>query len=135
MVGSFSSRQVSLGKDRTIGVAQVVNMALKDKYLAGVWLSALPLDLLWKQDLDLLSSEVGESVLHDRPKAYQGPSWSWTSINGPVSFPSGQFNLQRKAELRLHILDSTICLVTNLDPYGAVSSGLLRVKGRLRKAR
>jgi len=52
------------------------------------------------------------------------PTWSWTSITGPISRPS---RLLEKHILAAEILDIR-CQLTGPDPYGQVTGGLLQIK-------
>ena len=57
-------------------LSQINNISLQSDYVAGHWLYLLPYDLFWTVRIPLPS----------RPTEYQGPSWSWTSVNGAVDF-------------------------------------------------
>ncbi|KAI1081927.1 heterokaryon incompatibility protein-domain-containing protein [Whalleya microplaca] len=54
------------------GIASIYHETIQSEYLAGLWKTNLPHDLLWVVDLGA------------RPKDYRAPSWSWASIDGPI---------------------------------------------------
>ncbi|KAI2471527.1 hypothetical protein F4781DRAFT_440170 [Annulohypoxylon bovei var. microspora] len=126
LVIQYTPRKLSVLMDRSLaisGIAQVFASHLKDDYLAGLWKSTLPTLLCWHVDFD------GHERL-PRPVHYQGPSWSWTGINGPV-----RFKLARSAErdCRAVLFDVDIKLVNEYAKYGSVQKGILTLKGRLRE--
>ncbi|KAI1480970.1 HET-domain-containing protein [Daldinia eschscholtzii] len=49
-----------------------------DAYHAGMWEITMPASLLWKVE--------GGS---NRPSTHRAPSWSWASVDGPLSLPPG----------------------------------------------
>lgn len=80
---SYSEKQLSHGSDKAIalsGLAQEFHALLPgDSYVAGMWKSLLPQNLLWKS---------AESSGRIDTGSYVAPSWSWLSITGPISeFP------------------------------------------------
>jgi Heterokaryon incompatibility protein (HET) len=89
----------------------------KPEYLAGLWSCKLSHNLLWFRD--------GPASTCTHLKTYQGPSWSWASINGGVSFISVSkfaFTDEPASVLRVE----TTC---TLDKFGAVKVGYIRIKG------
>jgi hypothetical protein len=119
-----------------------------DNYVAGHWLYRLPNDLLW-------TVYTPQSA---KPLSYQGPSWSWTSVNGPVGFGSVLWDtdvLGFRADTdsdqwmddhdalnltstlvpprpRWDILNVRTKLVDNQAPCGAVKESILSIRARLR---
>ncbi|KAK0710170.1 heterokaryon incompatibility protein-domain-containing protein, partial [Lasiosphaeria miniovina] len=70
----YTKRKLSVPTDRIMaisGIAQRYGAACGGEYLAGLWKDALPNALLWGR----------EGEMRSRPEQWQGPSWSWTSIN------------------------------------------------------
>jgi hypothetical protein len=57
------------------GIARELEIAWKDTYVAGMWLSNLFEWLTWYSDCK------------EPPKsAYRAPSWSWASVDGTITF-------------------------------------------------
>ncbi|KAL8919614.1 MAG: hypothetical protein Q9172_004917 [Xanthocarpia lactea] len=93
------------------GLAQEMQARLNDKYLAGLWESILPSQLLWRIEsftpsliLDFnadsgkeakLKTELNSKASTDpkkqadpvgaRPSYRRAPSWSWAAIEGPIA--------------------------------------------------
>lgn len=90
-----------------------------DRYLAGLWESDLPRQLL--SERDYFANEPAT-----RSSACQAPSWSWASISGLIFFrPLDTERLARDFGFLGSELENV---------YGEVQSGTLRFKARLRSA-
>ncbi|KAK3493647.1 heterokaryon incompatibility protein-domain-containing protein [Neurospora crassa] len=116
------------------GLAKLHSRYLNTRYLAGLWLDYLPVQLLWYRNSrqeDRVSKSYNE---------YIAPSWSYASIRGPIQLPNG-LEWRRWAKHRrtgqvsyrpiIRILDATVALVDENNPFGAVSGGALHIKGPL----
>ncbi|KAI7781009.1 hypothetical protein LA080_015352 [Diaporthe eres] len=80
---SYSEKKLSHSGDKAValsGLAREFQALLPgDVYVAGMWKSLLPQSLLWK------SADSSGRVDYE---GYIAPSWSWLSIDGPISdFP------------------------------------------------
>jgi hypothetical protein len=92
-VRDYTQRQLSRPADRILAISGIATAYLQNvdeskslqgptyrtslnSYVAGHWIYRLPNDLLWT----VHKPQLVRSLVH------QGPSWSWTSVNGPVSF-------------------------------------------------
>lgn len=77
---SYSEKKLSQVGDKTValsGLAREFQALLpRDVYMAGMWRSLLPQSLLWKS---------ADSSGRIESEAYIAPSWSWLSIDGPIS--------------------------------------------------
>lgn len=77
---AYSEKKLSHISDKAValsGLAQEFQAALPaDTYVAGLWRSTLPQSLLWRSSDDCGPIEAD---------GYIAPSWSWLSIDGPVS--------------------------------------------------
>ncbi len=77
-VEDYTARQMCFATDRLIalsGVADAVERATGDIYLAGLWEKSLHRDLTW--------CTLQGSTRFPKPLA---PSWSWASVAGPVNW-------------------------------------------------
>ncbi|KAF2245985.1 HET-domain-containing protein [Trematosphaeria pertusa] len=54
---------------------------LRGEYLAGLWSDSLCFDLMWR--INTLSLDTWNG---GRPPEYRGPTWSWVSVESPVSY-------------------------------------------------
>lgn len=120
IVDDYSKRSLSFPDDKLVALSALASESgetLKLTYLAGLWLEYLPSQLLWR-----LWDKPEE-----RPAKYRAPSWSWASVESWIM-------LQREVEnIEIEILKHEIILANPALPYGAVKSGHLVVRGRLRK--
>jgi hypothetical protein len=122
IVQIYTHRALSLPTDRLpaiSGIAERYGKILGDDYVGGLWRSRLPQELLWASGPPLGSS----------PRKYQGPSWSWAAINGPV-----RFNSVRQLDEQFQVLDCQVLPSMKDAKFGAVRSGYLKLKGRIRPA-
>jgi hypothetical protein len=124
LVEVYTHRRLTVPTDRIIaisGIAERYGRVLGDAYYAGMWRSSLSRALYW---------EVDRRGMQPRPLVWQGPSWSWTSINGPVKFPSLSEFDEEGAELP--IVEVEIELANPANPYGPLleGSGRLTLKTR-----
>ncbi|CAM1507508.1 Fc.00g071490.m01.CDS01 [Cosmosporella sp. VM-42] len=124
----YSQRLLTVPTDRILaasGVAERFGHIFEDEYLAGLWRKDLVRELLWH-----VTSSNGNSNLRSRPNGYQGPSWSWTSVNSGVNYSamtrpnylqfyeSDGIGLQTLARLQKY----SITLANSDAKYGAVQS-------------
>jgi hypothetical protein len=91
LVYEYTIKQLTMRSDvlpAISGVARQIWRPSLGRYLAGVWENALPRSLLW------YSRPSDNMYLPDtwnqRTKEYLAPSWSWTSVIGPVAFDVAQ---------------------------------------------
>ncbi|PMD42002.1 HET-domain-containing protein, partial [Hyaloscypha variabilis F] len=76
MVEDYSSRHLTRPEDKgpaIQGLANEMKRHIKSPYIAGLWYSNLPLDLLWQP--------VGRNT-RAPAASFRAPSWSWLSIDG-----------------------------------------------------
>ncbi len=120
LVEEYTRRGLTVPGDRPLaisGVADRIAPILSSSYVAGHWEKFLPAELLWYV-----------TASQPKPEAYQGPSWSWTSVNGSVLFRRAQTD----ASLEVKAVD--IQRRTPMASFGAVKRGALRVRGKLLRA-
>ncbi|KAH8586993.1 heterokaryon incompatibility protein-domain-containing protein [Bisporella sp. PMI_857] len=92
-----------------------------NSYLAGLWLSHLPSQLLWCAD---------QSAVQPRP-AFRAPTWSWASIDSPI-----QYKLSTTAIYTFQVLDYSIA-ASKLDPFGPIDAyppSYIRIKACVKSA-
>ncbi|KAK4951162.1 hypothetical protein LTR10_010134 [Elasticomyces elasticus] len=136
IVESYTSRSMSKAEDKLLaisGVALVYANILQDDYLAGLWVSHLVLELLWRKegrDAGLGSGYQHTLDLKHRPVQYRAPSWSWASVDGTVAWHS----FFRKRNVVAQLLDFSVRPVVDTAPFGAVKSGYVSLRGRLTEA-
>jgi len=121
LMNNYMSRSISQGMDRLPALSGMVK-ALSDvehlgRYNAGLWSAHLPFALLW----------TGRGTTR-RMVPYRAPSWSCFSLETlREPYPTGLPSVD-KAYATVHEVE---CTVSGKDPYGAISSGRLRLTAPL----
>jgi hypothetical protein len=107
-------------------IARIWQENTGDEYLAGLWKSVLLQSLLWRIDAEFT---ILRRPPNSRPPSYRAPSWSWASVDGPLTF----FFSHRISEPQTGIIECKV-QQCGLDPFGSVQSGELVIRGLLKKA-
>jgi hypothetical protein len=102
----YCSTKPSSGKDKLVaisGLAEYMQTLLNYRYVAGLWESILPSQLLWRVEnftpMNALNfDEVSGNPKHPfstRPAELTAPTWSWASVNDSItaSKPMRDFSL------------------------------------------
>ncbi|PPJ52571.1 hypothetical protein CBER1_10853 [Cercospora berteroae] len=115
LVQAYTHRRLKRPTDRVLalsGLAKEYSAAEEDDYLAGMWRRSLLTELLWT----VLGSK------HPAPTAFQGPSWSWTSVNGVIDFRGqyGSWGPRTEEQVWAKVLHCHPILVEAGAPFGAV---------------
>jgi hypothetical protein len=125
IVVQYRKRRLTFEKDKfpaLSGIAMEMAERMKYKYVAGLWLEDIHAGLLW--------STVG--TICRRSPEYVAPSWSWaciTQLSTPHSYP--HFPSHDICGTRMNIAEIVRVDVSTVggDPYGQVTSGILRIRG------
>ncbi|KAK8232575.1 hypothetical protein HDK77DRAFT_451204 [Phyllosticta capitalensis] len=108
-------------KDKLVAfaaVAQEFEKRMDDEYMAGLFRSELPYALLWRMF----------PQAHNCTRSVdQGPSWSWACLNSDAPL---RFKYLCKGAIA-EVLEIDVKHVDERNRYGMVSSGTLRIKGRM----
>ena len=157
IVKQYSVLELSRETDRLPALSGLAMRAsaVLGQYLCGMWKETLSRDILWR--VPLLDDE------HGRPTRFTAPSWSWASVKGVVDYwqdldgeddslaqAGGLASFEREAEDALPwprqepppyqadwgLPSHYDCIVdhTGQNPFGAVTSGLLQITGRIAPA-
>lgn len=133
IVTEYTRREHSDPRDRLIalgGVAKVFSEnrtfilqaeSSEVKYVAGLWELQLIHHLPW----------FVSSCNVPRPLDYRAPSWSWASVDGPVSF-------QSTGQLACHearVIECSTTCESMSAPFGAVRDGWLVIEGPMVRGR
>lgn len=118
LIARYTIRHLSKPSDRTVAISAMAeifsSMYEGTEYAAGLWSKDLVESLSWK---------CNATELLPRPIHYQGPSWSWTGINGSIEY-SGHggelFAEVQKVECEPRSTDA---------PFGEFISGTLKIRG------
>jgi hypothetical protein len=109
------------------GMACQCPMAMKDKYIAGHWLSNLQESLLWEVSLHPGQTNTTKITFpYDKQKA---PSFSWASVNTGVVWKEtySQFFVPDAKVVE----GSTLPQPGQPNPFRGIDGGFLRLEGRL----
>ena len=114
---TFTKRALTLSSDRALaisGIAQIFAELSGDQYIAGLWKSCFHSGLLWRIEHSIWSPKN-----IPQPTTYQGPSWSWLSVNGPVQLDQ----VCRPSECVAEILSCETEPANEAAPYGLIREG------------
>ncbi|CAG9981351.1 unnamed protein product [Clonostachys byssicola] len=119
LVNQYTKRKLSYWRDKLpafSGLAQKMHAAVGGTYLAGIWSEDIRRGLSWQKEMSWAR----------HASTYQAPSWSWATTNDLVNFDNPD---SFEDEDNLILVDSDIQLVNKNNPYGAVRSGHIIVRG------
>jgi hypothetical protein len=124
----YTQGKLSHGSDKLIALSGVVRFVSKclqhPHYLAGLWKMDLAQSLLWQ------SGDVECS----RAREYRAPSWSWASIDGLITPGTALDPEITKEEFVIDVLEAQTTLLISSNPFGPVTAGSIRVRGRILQA-
>ena len=129
IIEDYTRRALTVPRDKLVaiaGLARRAHQTLKGEYLAGLWSTQLHVGLLWMID---------EHASAMRAPNYRAPSWSWASMDGPVSWTLIDGYVQSDdgfVESAIELLASSIQLDSG-DPFGPVQRVEIVVSGRLKQ--
>lgn len=118
-VEDYSKREMTLPADKLpaiAGVAAEVSRISGIPYLAGLWKNNLLHDLMW-------TSTNRERF--NRAERWRAPTWSWASVDSPVSYHKVTIDAIEEAE----VLDCEVEPRFPEAPFGEVKSGKLHIHG------
>ena len=126
IVEVYSAKKLTFTTDKLVaisGIVRLMEQIFDDQYCAGLWRKNLAMQLFW-------ASACPEQQLCPRPKPYRAPSWSWASLDGPISQPFYDESFYTEVETLINI---TECKVESTagDTTSSVTGGTLRLSGWL----
>jgi hypothetical protein len=72
------------------GIVQAIVNGCGGRCVAGVWEHNLAFDLCWSRSYEM------EELFPISETSFRAPSWSWASVDGPISYPVGLGKIQRR---------------------------------------
>lgn len=118
LVSVFTHRSITNEMDTLpalAGMSSDLARRVGGHYVAGLWKEDMMFGLAWRPS--------GKST---RPASWRAPSWSWASLNGPVTF-SNEF--PKPTPLNITAVEASSSPRSTLNPYGAVTNASLKVRG------
>ena len=136
VIEDYSGRGLTNPSDKLPALSGLVQKLNRGQYYAGLFEVDMPSALLWRSGKSFYSEETDIT----RPERYRAPTWSWASVEGPVTYESLWLYSGARAESlkkpdygRFEIYYVTVNAVGDHDT-GAVCTGFLRMRGRLAAA-
>lgn len=151
VVAKFRERHLTAHEDRLPAVSAVAAAykRLRDpgRYMAGLWSSTLPEDLLWEviprrssiyfmSDPLMTRAAMDEEVDHgsERDQGPRFPSWLWASVSGGTEYHGHPFD----RGLVFHtcqLLSEDVGLLYSFVPFGQVTHGILGMRAYMAPVR
>ncbi|RGP81144.1 heterokaryon incompatibility [Fusarium longipes] len=125
IVEQYTAASLTVPGDKLIacsGVAKKLSGIIQDDYVAGMWRQYLEGELLW------MVRNTHQLQPCTRAREYRAPSWSWASIDGPVS--AGE---PRTRDTMVVIEDYHLDYCTS-DKTGGICGGWIQLRGDLKRA-
>ncbi|KUJ12463.1 HET-domain-containing protein [Mollisia scopiformis] len=116
--GALSKHHQALLQEQTSEI-----QPLPRAYVAGLWRHEMPFALCWWRPWD------GQPEF--RPLSPRAPSWSWASVDGSIFYYESTNTASYNTNATILAYDIT--LKSPLQEFGAVSSGELKLRGRLKE--
>jgi hypothetical protein len=117
----YTEASLTVPADRLPAISAMARLfyeEMKSPYIAGLWKEGLWYTLCWYRcDSENRASREGP---------YIAPSWSWASVNAPISW---LIHMPNDKTVQLVTIEE-IVVDSGRDPFGRVSSGSIRLKGR-----
>ncbi|KAK0714414.1 heterokaryon incompatibility protein-domain-containing protein [Apiosordaria backusii] len=132
IVSKYSERFLTDGLDKLPAISAIAEEYSLTKsvteYYAGLWKEDFLQQCLWEVSYNTALRPTG---------VYRAPSWSWASIDGAVNGLIRPYNGLTKEQARVRFSCSLVHVETTRvsmrNRFGRVSSGLMRLRGRMRK--
>ncbi len=129
IVEDYTRRDLAFPEDKLVAIAGLARRAqriLGGDYLAGLWKNRIHIGLAW---------QIPKEMVATRAPIYRAPSWSWASIDGPVSYDRSDGFVQSDdgfLESAITVLDARVSLA-GPDPFGPVQYADVVVSGQLKQ--
>lgn len=147
LLEDFCKRELTVGTDKLPAISGLVssfkNLFLSDPgsihgYVAGLWSTDLPIGLAWRgclQKTPFLNEAgfVGTSRVNrtHRVPFYRAPSFSWASVDGPITHPYLDCIKGWRTSVpgfEPDVLDVQV-IPAAVDPFGQVFGGRVKLRG------
>lgn len=137
IVGWYSHCSLTYPSDKLValsGIAAHLHQSAPEhygSYLAGLWSSGLPYDLLWEVTprKSLKDSWLTQELeIVRRASTYRAPSWSWVSVEGHIQLPTVERDPSISYEI-LATVEYASIINTDANKFGQISAASLRLRG------
>jgi hypothetical protein len=123
LMRNYMRRNITFNHDRLPAISSLVQSDGRDTqlYLAGLWKSNMPKDLLWAYHGSSHRSPISEVPLS------APPSWTWVSVSGESL---AWLDYTRSEDIQAEVLEA-VAYPSTSDPTGLVSGGHVTLRGTL----
>lgn len=124
----YSRRILTKSTDKLVALTAVASRFQSEfglTYLAGLWKDDLIRELLWSIDY----SRPAEKYASIRQESYYAPTWSWVSVDAPMSWYP--FREDGRTSKPLARVLGTINRPLTLNPFGPVSEGRIKLSAMI----
>lgn len=124
VVEEYSRTKLTYESDKLpalAGLANEVALFGKDEYLAGLWRRNLLAGLCWRS--------IYENP--QAPKQYRAPSWSWPSLDAPVTYGGEYARITWRGERQLASVKDVVVTYADTNAFGSVTGGWVILFGNL----
>ncbi|KAI1676597.1 hypothetical protein KJE20_13846 [Pyrenophora tritici-repentis] len=126
IMGKITTQLVITGAERRGRLKSI--QPLSDEYCAGLWKRRMPTELLWQRDVRVSRGDVPE----EPQEIDRAPSWSWASVDGPVTL-NNIYNESQNEVIILIEIRSCVASPATGDPFSEIFPGVIRLSGYLLK--
>lgn len=134
LVSQLTAKDLTDANDRLpaiSGLAALMNQYISSRYLAGIWACDMDYSLLWIGD----HKKAKGTPIHRMRVALYAPSWSWTTIVGPIKYVNrhlGQLSYRRSGEDEIKPFRAVRATTAPTSSfYGPVKHGFVTIKGQV----
>ncbi|CAN9373170.1 unnamed protein product [Alternaria sp. RS040] len=125
----YTKCRLTFTKDKLVaisGIARLYREPLSDTYCAGLWTRRMPIELLWTRGI--FPALPKPALPKPTRECYRAPSWSWASIDEPVT-PSHLHDMVQ--DLLVILVEIRSCHATTKtdDAFSEVLNGVIRLSG------
>ncbi|CAK47986.1 HET-domain-containing protein [Aspergillus niger ATCC 13496] len=127
VIDQYQARGITHPKDRLPALEAIAEQVNRDDlmglYVAGMWVDWLVGSLLWRADAN--SSKVAKKdESHKRPNPSSAPTWSWLSVEGPIS----TWGRNSQSDIKLVNIEYTLA---GDNIYGPYNTAKLELEGQM----
>ena len=126
IVESYSAGGLTKFSDKCFalsGIADEAQSRFGGTYISGLWRENFEAQLLWY--IHPSRNHIPTAASCKRPTTYVAPSWSWLSVDGPISL-----ELRELPQIFLKVIHIETALSNN-NPFGTMKSGRRQARGWL----
>ncbi|XXH01193.1 Protein-lysine N-methyltransferase efm5 [Hypoxylon texense] len=127
VVNAYSRRKLTFAEDKLPALSGIAAMMSGTswggcRYVAGMWEETLPYDLIWRTSWGKSLSRV--------PGLIKGPSWTWASIDAPITYSP----FPMETATNMSVILNTNCVPQGRNPFAGFVEGCIEIEGPVTRA-